>query len=209
MEQKHVYTSAHVRILAGAQLAQFLRDAAAAEGYAKAVISLSDQHWLPNWRPHATVQLGWALGQADRLADAINLVQQGIASFDAGGAVGYRLQYAGIAAELHARLGNHSTSLRLIEETHKQMQEREHLFWYAELCRIEGEVRRRGAAHRTSRPALSRRSSGPGSNKPSHSNCARQRASPDFGATRAGTTTPVIFWRRSTNGSPRGSTRPT
>jgi predicted ATPase len=35
MEQKHVYTSAHVRIVAGAQLAQFLRDAAAAEGYAK------------------------------------------------------------------------------------------------------------------------------------------------------------------------------
>ena len=49
IKQKHVYTSVHVRIFAGAQLAKLLRDAIAAEKHANAVIALADQHILPNW----------------------------------------------------------------------------------------------------------------------------------------------------------------
>jgi predicted ATPase len=81
------------------------------------------------------------IGQVDAIADAIALAQQGLARFDAMGAVGTRLHYVGILAELHARLGDYSTSLRLIEDAHRQMQQTEHHFWHAELCRIEGEVR--------------------------------------------------------------------
>jgi predicted ATPase len=110
------------------------------------VIALADQHLLPNWYSHATVLLGWALGQADRMAEAIARVQQGFASFDARGEIAYCLHYTGIVADLHARAGDHLTSLRLIEEAHTQMQQRQHLFWHAELCRIEGEVRRQAGA---------------------------------------------------------------
>jgi predicted ATPase len=61
-------------------------------------------------------------------------------------APGLRLYYVGILAEMHARLGEHSTSLRLIEDAHSQMQQTENHFWHAELCRIEGEVRHQAGA---------------------------------------------------------------
>ena len=62
------------------------------------------------------------------------------------GADGQRLQYIGLLAELHSRLGDHATSLRLIGDAHGQMQEKEHHLWQAELCRIEGEARRQVGA---------------------------------------------------------------
>jgi class 3 adenylate cyclase/predicted ATPase len=146
IEQKHVHTSAHVRFYAGAQLAELFRDVTAAENHANAVIAIADQHGLPSWRAHATVLLGWVLGQIGRVADAIPLVQQGLASFDATGAVGHRIHYVAVVAELHARLGDHSKSLRLIEDVHRQVQQTEYHFWHAELCRIEGEVRHQSGA---------------------------------------------------------------
>jgi predicted ATPase len=99
---------------------------------------------MPNWRAQASVLLGWAWGQADRVADATRLVEQELANFEA--AVGHRLQYIGILAELRARLGDHATSLRLIEEARVQMEQTEYHFWHAELCRIEGEVRHQAGA---------------------------------------------------------------
>src|SRR5689334_23217782 len=90
-EQKHFNTSAHVRIHAGAQLAQVLRDVIAARNHADAVIALADQHALPAWHAHAAVFLGWALGQDGCAADAITLVQRGLASFDAIGGIGHRI----------------------------------------------------------------------------------------------------------------------
>jgi predicted ATPase/class 3 adenylate cyclase len=146
IEQKHAHTSAHVRYYAGAQLAALLRDAAAASYLANAVIELADQHAMPTWRAQATVLLGWACGQAHSVADAARLVEQGMADFEAEGAIGHRLHYLGILAELRARLGDHVTSLRLIEDARSQMEQTEYLFWHAELCRIEGEIRRQAGA---------------------------------------------------------------
>jgi predicted ATPase len=141
-ELKHVYTSAHVCTYAGAQLSHFLRDPVATRDHATSIISLSDQHMLPNWRAPGKALLGWALGQVGRQVDAIGLVQEGLASLDASGAVGHRLQYVRFLAELHAQLGDPLLSLRLIEDAHQQMQHGEHHLWHAELCRIEGEIRR-------------------------------------------------------------------
>jgi len=101
---------------------------------------------MQNWRAQATVLLGWAWGQAGRVADATRLVEQGLANFEADGAVGPRLHYIGILAELRARSGDHTTSLRLIEGAQEQMEQTEFLFWHAELCRTEGEVRRQAGA---------------------------------------------------------------
>jgi predicted ATPase len=145
-EAKRVHSSALIHVYAGAQLAELLRDATVARHEADAVIALADQHGMVSFRAHAVILLGWALGKTGRVADAIPLVQEGLASFDAIGAVGHRLQHVGILAELHARLGNYSTSLRLIEDAHTQMQQRENHFWHAELCRIEGEVRLQAGA---------------------------------------------------------------
>ena len=146
IEQKHAHTSAHVRFYAGAQLAALLRDTVAARNQANAVIELADQHAMPIWRARATVLLGWAWGQADRVADAARLVEQELANFEAVSAVGHRFQYIGILAELRARLGDHATSLHLIEDAQGQMEQTEYHFWHAELCRVEGEVRHQARA---------------------------------------------------------------
>jgi predicted ATPase len=137
-------TRAHVHVY-GAQLAVLLRDTTATRDYARAVIAMADEHGLKGFHAHATILLGWALGQADGVADAIPLVQQGLARFDTM-APGIRLYYVGILAELHARLGEHSTSLRLIEGAHRQMDQTENHLLHAELCRIEGEVCRQTGA---------------------------------------------------------------
>ena len=145
-ELQHVNTSCLIRVYAAAQLAVFLRDVPAVRSHASAVMALADQHGIRGWRAHATVLLGWALGQADHVDDAIALVQQGLAGFDRVGAVGHRIQYVGVLAELHARLGDHSTSLRLIEGAHRQMDQTEHHVWHAELHRLEGEVSHQAGA---------------------------------------------------------------
>ena len=146
IEQKHAHTSAHVRFYGGAQLAVLLRDTTAARNQANAVIELADQHAMPTWRVQATVLLGWAWGQSGRVSDATRLVEQGLANFEAVGAVGPRLHCVGILAELRARLGDHAMSLRLIEDAQVQMEQTECCFWHAELCRIEGEVRHQAGA---------------------------------------------------------------
>ncbi len=91
-ELQHVNTSCLIRVYAAAQLAVFLRDVPAVRSHASAVMALADQHGIRGWRAHATVLLGWVLGQADHLDDAIALVQQGLAGFDRVGAVGHRIQ---------------------------------------------------------------------------------------------------------------------
>ncbi|HEY7581322.1 MAG TPA: adenylate/guanylate cyclase domain-containing protein [Acetobacteraceae bacterium] len=145
-EAKHVHSSALIHVYAGAQLAELLRDVITAQNHANAVIALADQHGLHSWRAHAIVLLGWALGQTGRVADGISLVQEGLASFDAVGAIGHRLQHVRILAELRSMLGDYPASLGLIEVAHRQMEQTEHYFWCAEFYRIEGEIRRRAGA---------------------------------------------------------------
>ena len=49
-------------------------------------------------------------------------------------------------AELHGRLGDHPTCLRLIEGAHREMQQTEQHLWHSDLCRIEGELRHHAGA---------------------------------------------------------------
>jgi hypothetical protein len=117
-EVRHAHSSALVHAFAGALLAELLRDGTVAQHEADAVIALADEHGLRSWRAHAIIHLGWALGQAGRVVDAIPLVQEGLAGFDAVGAVGQRLQHVRVLAELEARLGDYSTGLDLVDGAH-------------------------------------------------------------------------------------------
>ncbi len=80
------------------------------------------------------------------MAEAISLVRQGIAEIDAVGTAFHRPHCLSILAELHAQLGNHTESLRLIEDAHRQVMRTEEHFWHADLCRIEGELRHQAGA---------------------------------------------------------------
>ena len=68
---EHVNTTCHVRLFAGAHLAELLRDPTAAEAEADAVIALAAEHRLPSWQNRGRILRGWALGQTGRVKEGL------------------------------------------------------------------------------------------------------------------------------------------
>ena len=147
-ELEHANTTALVRTIAGAQLAELLRDVPATRDYADLVIALVRQYDLHAWHPLVKALQGWALGEVNRAQDGISLVKEAIAELNAISTTVHRGCYLAILAELHARCGDFAAALEVIREAHEYLRQVGHHLWHAELHRTEGEVlRQAGAAH--------------------------------------------------------------
>ena len=142
-ELEHVNTTCHVRLFAGAHLAELLRDPTAAEAEADAVIALAAEHRLPSWQNRGRILRGWALGQTGRVKEGLALMRQGMAELDRLGTSWHRPHQVALLAELYARVGDPATGLRLVvEEAHEQVRRTGEGFWAADLHRVEGRLRR-------------------------------------------------------------------
>ena len=140
---EHVNTTCHVRLFAGAHLAELLRDPTAAEAEADAVIALAAEHRLPSWQNRGRILRGWALGQTGRVKEGLALMRQGMAELDRLGTSWHRPHQVALLAELCARVGDPATGLRLVvEEAHEQVRRTGEGFWAADLYRVEGRLRR-------------------------------------------------------------------
>jgi len=138
-ERQHPYTTCQVGFIAGLCLAEYSRDVSLVREYANTVMELAIENDLAHWRASAMVLLGWAAGQDGNVESGVSMTQQGIAGILSAHHRPYVLK---VMAELEGQLGNHSTSLRCIEEAHRHMQETGQHLWHAELCRVQGEVNR-------------------------------------------------------------------
>jgi predicted ATPase len=143
LELEHANTTCHVRLFAGAHLAELLRDAPAAEAEADAVIALATEHRLPSWQNRGRILRGWALGQKGRVQDGLALVRQGMSELDRLGTSWHRPHQVALLGELYARAGDPAAGLRLVlDEAHEQVRRTGEGFWAADLHRVEGRLRR-------------------------------------------------------------------
>jgi predicted ATPase len=143
---EHANTTALVRVFAGAQLGELLRDVPATREHADSVIVLARQHDMRGWHPLVNALQGWALGEVNRVQEGISQVEDAIAELDAIATIVHRAHYLGILAKLHARRGDYAASLDVIKEAHKCVQKYEHYLWRAELYQVEGEILRQAGA---------------------------------------------------------------
>ena len=151
--------------------------------------------------------LGWALTRWGDVAEAMSSREEGLGVIGPAGIRPFLSHSACRWARLYRR-GRHAEGLAAGER--EDLTRRRN-----RATRFEAELRRRRQLRCTSTArlrgggALKRRCASRGGNRRKPMSCAPRRASPGFGANRAGAPKPAICSRRSTAGSPKASTPPT
>ena len=138
-------------------------------------------------------------------------MQQGLAAWRATGAEVLRPYGLALLAKAYAKVGQREDGPALLAEALAVAQDTGERRWEAELYRLKGELlRARSEEHDAEAETCFRRPSpSPATSRPNPGSCARPRAWPHCGSSRASVRKPTTCSRRCMAGSPRGLTPPT
>jgi predicted ATPase/class 3 adenylate cyclase len=135
--------AAHVRIYAGAGLAELLLDAPEVRSYAAAIIELADQHNLMRyfWLSGQILK-GWAMARQGAAKAGLDLMRRSATERIATGVTLWQIRYLCMLAETYLQHGRAGEGLVAVAEAMELVKRTEGHMWEAELARIEGELRR-------------------------------------------------------------------
>jgi adenylate cyclase len=146
-EMAHRFSQA-LALCMSAYLHLMRREAQAAESQADATLALASEYEFAYLAAEALIYRGWALTQQSNEKDGIALIREGLAAFDATGAVAGKTAYLAILAEASARCGQDRSARKALDEAFTLADQIGENLCGAELHRLRGELllRQRGAA---------------------------------------------------------------
>ena len=138
-EQEHHYSLALARCHVAA-LHQVNRDFLATQGMAAAGMAISVEKGFPYCLACSTIQHGWARAMLTDGREGIEQIHQGVAAYQATGAVLWQAYFLALLAEAQLVAGQTADCLRTLTEGMTLAQTRGQLLPEANLYRIKGEV---------------------------------------------------------------------
>jgi predicted ATPase len=117
---------------------QLRRDVPATHEHAEAAIALATEQGFTQWAALVTLLRGWALAMQGQGAEGMAQVRQGIAAWQATGAVLHLPHLCTMLAEVCAHLGHIEDGLQALAEAHTLVEQHEERWWKAEVCRLRG-----------------------------------------------------------------------
>jgi predicted ATPase len=128
---------AFARCLA-AIVSQLRRDVPAVHEHAEAAVALATEQGFTQWAAMGTSVRGWALAMQGQGEEGMAQVRQGVAAWQATGAVLYVPYYCTVLADVAAHLGHPEDSLQALAEAHTLVEQQEERWWEAEIHRLRG-----------------------------------------------------------------------
>jgi predicted ATPase len=122
------------------------REAGPTQELAVTLMELSDDQGFALLRQGSMILHGWSLAEQGRAADGISQMRQGLAGWQATGALSHRPYQLALLAEALAREGQVGEGLAALDEALALSTTSGERFLEAELHRLRGELLRRGAA---------------------------------------------------------------
>jgi predicted ATPase/class 3 adenylate cyclase len=148
--QAHPYGLASARAYA-AMVSQVRRDVPAVHEHAEAAVTLATEQGFTQRAAAGTSLRGWALALQGRGAEGLTQVRQGIAAWQATGAVLYVPYFCTLLADVADHLGQPAAGLQALAEAHTLVQQHEERWWEAEICRLRSVLLLRQPGHRRPR----------------------------------------------------------
>jgi predicted ATPase/class 3 adenylate cyclase len=136
-ELSHPFSLAFAQSMA-AWVSQLRRDVPAAHVHAEAAVTLSTAQGFPLWAALGTSLRGWALAMQGQGEAGTAQARQGIAAWQATGAVLYVPYLCTVLADVCAQLGHTDDGLQALAEAHTLVEQHEERYWEAEVCRLRG-----------------------------------------------------------------------
>jgi predicted ATPase len=127
-----VYTICHARGL----LDIFRRRADETSSYAGRVVSLCEEHGIPQWAAGGRILQGWAAIKQGAAERGIELLRDGVGAWRNTGARLWLPIFLGLEAEAHAKLGHSDTALQVMAEALQIAEESGERWALAEVLRI-------------------------------------------------------------------------
>jgi class 3 adenylate cyclase/predicted ATPase len=121
-------------------LAQFRRDAHAAQEYGEAIIAIAREQGFARWLAGGTFSRGWAMAQQGQRAEGLAEIRAGLAAEQATGAELARPYHFALLAEAYGHVGQGEAGLRLLDEACGLVAKNGERWWEAELYRLKGEL---------------------------------------------------------------------
>jgi tetratricopeptide (TPR) repeat protein len=174
------------------------------------LIALSDETGSLFWGAWGVMQRGCVLAMTGKTSDAVQSITSGITAFRSTGST-QPGRYLSYLAEAHSKLGQFDDATRCIGEAMTLVETTKERWYEAEVNRIAGESRYccQGRRWRKRKRISSVRLRLLVNNRQSPGNCAPRLACRGSGVFRASGCRPATFWRQSTAGSLKASTRST
>ena len=119
---------------------QLRREVHAAEEQAAAAIALSTEHDFPAWLSMPTMVHGWALAELGQTERGIRQIRDGLAAWEATGAIWWRSQWLVFLAQAYEKSGQAEAGLTVVAEALAFVEETKERFCEAELYRLKGEL---------------------------------------------------------------------
>ena len=119
-------------------VSQFCRDVPAVHEQAEAAVILSIEQGFPQWAAMGRSLRGWALALQGQDEEGMAQVRQGIAAWQATGAVLHVSYLCTLLADVSAHLGHPEDGLQALAEAHTLVEQHEERWWEAEVCRLRG-----------------------------------------------------------------------
>jgi TOMM system kinase/cyclase fusion protein len=136
-ELSHPFSLAYTRVWA-AYIYQWRWDISAMYEQADACIALSTEQGFPFLAAWGTSLRGWALAMQGQSEEGLIQVRQGIAAWQATGAVLHIPYFYTMLAEVCDRLGHAEDGLQALAEAHALVEQHEERYWEAEVRRRRG-----------------------------------------------------------------------
>ena len=133
----HPYSLAFARCW-GAYVSQWRRDVPAVHEHAEAAVALATEQGFPAWVAWGTSLRGWALVMQGEGEVGLTQVRQGIAAWQATGAVLNVPCMCTMLAEVWDHLGHTEDGLQALAEAHTLVEQHEERYWEAEVHRLRG-----------------------------------------------------------------------
>jgi predicted ATPase len=136
-ELSHPFSLAYVRVWA-AYIYQWRWDVSAMYEQADACVALSTEQGFPFLAAWGTSLRGWALAMQGQSEEGLIQVRQGIAAWQATGAVLHIPYFYTMLADVCAHLGHTENALQALAEAQTLIEHHEERYWEAEVCRLRG-----------------------------------------------------------------------
>jgi class 3 adenylate cyclase/tetratricopeptide (TPR) repeat protein len=138
-ESRHLYSLGHA-LTVKTFSHRYLRQPEIARAHAEEAIVLSDEHGFAEWMPWGRFHHGWALAELGRVEEGVAEMEEGITGFERLGGVPFQRFSIALLAHGHARLGQHSKALHMLDKALEHIERSGELHGQAEMLRLKGEV---------------------------------------------------------------------
>jgi tetratricopeptide (TPR) repeat protein len=140
-ELRHPFSLAYAESLA-ASLYQVCRNPEAVREHADKAIAIAEVHDFPYWVGWASVMRGWSLAALGSPEQGMDVLQQGLETYESTGALQIKPYILTLLAEMHGWAGLPQKGIAVLEGAHGPGNELDVRFYEAEALRIHGELLR-------------------------------------------------------------------